>query len=71
VLTGFARVLSERIRRSAAPDIDPGIAAVAVVAMIERFNYYVLSRQIDVSRARALEMLATVTHHALLGGRES
>ena len=68
VLTEFSRVLTGRIRRSSSSDINPQIAALAVVAMIERFNYYVLSRQVDVSRDEMLDTLATVTHAGLFGG---
>jgi AcrR family transcriptional regulator len=68
VLTEFSRVLTGRIRRSASPDVNPQIAALAVVAMIERFNYYVLSRQVEVSRDEMLDTLATVTHAGLFGG---
>jgi len=39
--------------------------------MIERFNYYVLSRQIEVSREEMLDTLATVTHAGLFGGSAS
>jgi AcrR family transcriptional regulator len=68
VLTEFSRVLTGRIRRSSSPDVNPQIAALAVVAMIERFNYYVLSRQVNVSRDEMLDTLATVTHAGLFGG---
>jgi AcrR family transcriptional regulator len=68
VLTEFARVLTGRIRRSSSPDVNPQIAALAVVAMIERFNYYVLSRQVNVSRDEMLDTLARVTHAGLFGG---
>jgi AcrR family transcriptional regulator len=68
VLTEFSRVLTGRIRRSSSPDVNPQIAALAVVAMIERFNYYVLSRQVKVSRDEMLDTLATVTHAGLFGG---
>jgi len=71
VLTEFSRVLTGRIRRSSSPDVNPQIAALAVVAMIERFNYYVLSRQIEVSREEMLDTLATVTHAGLFGGSAS
>ena len=70
VLTEFSRVLTGRIRRSSSPDINAQIAALAVVAMIERFSYYVLSRQ--VSRGdEMLDTLATVTHAGLFAGRPS
>jgi AcrR family transcriptional regulator len=68
VLTEFSRVLTGRIRQSSSPDVNPQIAALAVVAMIERFNYYVLSRQVNVSRDEMLDTLATVTHAGLFGG---
>src|SRR5262249_30542736 len=68
VLTEFSRVLTGRIRRSSSPDVNPQIAALAVVAMIERFNYYVLSRQVRVSRDEMLDTLALVTHAGLFGG---
>jgi AcrR family transcriptional regulator len=68
VLTEFSRVLAGRIRRSSSPDVNPQIAALAVVAMIERFNYYVLSRQVQVSRDEMLDTLARVTHAGLFGG---
>jgi AcrR family transcriptional regulator len=71
VLTEFSRVLTGRIRRSSSPDVNPQIAALAVVAMIERFNYYVLSRQVNVSQDEMLDTLATVTHAGLFGGRAS
>ncbi len=68
VWTEFSRVLIEQIRRSSTNDLDPQIAALAVVAMIERFNYYVLARQVDVSRDDMLDTLASVTHAGLFGG---
>jgi AcrR family transcriptional regulator len=68
VWTEFSRVLIEQIRRSSTNDLDPQIAALAVVAMIERFNYYVLARQVDVSRDDMLHTLASVTHAGLFGG---
>ena len=40
---------SGSIRRPRRRDLDPLIAALAIVAMIERFNYYVLARQVEVS----------------------
>jgi AcrR family transcriptional regulator len=68
VLAEFSRALGGRVRRSAATDIDPQIAALALVAMIERFNYYVLAQQVDVGRDEMLDTLAAVTHAGLFGG---
>src|SRR5437868_3349214 len=51
VLGGFTRTLMGRIRESAATQgLNHQVAALAMVAMIERFNYYAYSRQIDVDR---------------------
>jgi AcrR family transcriptional regulator len=68
VLAEFSRALAGRVRRTAAADVDPQIAALALVAMIERFNYYVLARQVDVGRDEMLDTLAAVTHAGLFGG---
>jgi hypothetical protein len=40
-----------------------------MVAMIERFNYYLLSRQTTVTRDQMLDTLATIAHIGLFGGR--
>jgi AcrR family transcriptional regulator len=68
LLAEFARTLAQRVRADATSDVDPAIAAMALVAMIERFNYYVLARQVDVSREAMLDTLAAVTHAGLFGG---
>jgi AcrR family transcriptional regulator len=68
VVAEFARRLGQRVRTGATDDVDPQIAAMAVVAMIERFNYYVLARQVDVTREAMLDTLAAVTHAGVFGG---
>jgi len=35
--------------------------------MIERFNYYVLSRQVEVTQQEMRDTLAAVTHSGLFG----
>lgn len=67
VFTEFARVLANRVR-DISPELDPVVAALAFATMIERFNYYVLTRQVDVDRDAMLDTLAAVTHAALFGG---
>ena len=62
----FSRELESRLR-GAAPDIDAGIAALAFVAMIERANYYVETRQLKVDRVRMVATLARVMHAGLYG----
>ncbi len=62
----FARELTTRVR-AAVPDLDARVAALALVAMIERATYYLASRQIRVARAELVTTLAGVTHAALFG----
>ena len=70
VLTGFARALTDRIRAIGAPELQPEIAALALVAMLERLNYYVLSEQVAVDRDRMVDTLSRVTHAALFGASD-
>ena len=44
------------------------VAALATVAMVERLHYYLLSRQLDVSRDDLLDTLAAVLHVGVFGG---
>jgi AcrR family transcriptional regulator len=67
VLAEFTRVLVDRVNAAAPPDVDPVVTSVALVAMIERANYYVVTRQVKVSQAAMIDTLATVTHQALFG----
>ena len=62
----FARELTTRVR-AAVPDLDARVAALALVAMIERATYYLETRQIRVGRAELVTTLAGVTHAALFG----
>lgn len=68
VLGDFVIELGQRIARSPAVVADPQLAALALVAMIERSNYYAISGQIgnghngDVSRT-----LAEIAFAALFG----
>jgi AcrR family transcriptional regulator len=66
LVTSFAVCLEDRLR-VAAPDVDPQVAALAIVAMIERSSYYVLSHQLRVGRDEMLDTLATVTSAAVFG----
>jgi AcrR family transcriptional regulator len=67
VLTEFTRVLLDRVRQAAPADLDPVVASIALVAMIERCNYYVLSRQVQISREEMIDTLTSVTLAALFG----
>jgi AcrR family transcriptional regulator len=67
VLSHFTRVLTVRIGEAAPPDLDPVIAAVALVAMFERLNYYALAGHVRAERGDIVETLALVTQRALFG----
>jgi len=65
VLAHFTRVLTVRIAQVSPPDLDPTIAAVALVAMFERLNYYALAGSVRASRADIVETLTRVTQGAM------
>ena len=67
VMVRFTRVLTTRIEKAAPPDIDPTIAALALVAMFERLNYYALAGQVRARRDEIVDTLALVTQRALFG----
>ena len=67
VLARFTRVLTQRIATAAPPDLDPTIAALALVAMFERLNYYALAGQVRAERKDIIDTLALVTQRALFG----
>jgi len=67
VLTEFTRTLVDRVRTAAPVDLDPVVASIALVAMIERCNYYVLSDQVQISREAMIDTLTAVTQAALFG----
>src|SRR5438270_8222040 len=69
VLATVATALIGRIRDAEpSADFDPEVAALAMVAMVERLHYYLLSRQLDVSREELLDTVATVLHVGVFGG---
>ncbi len=67
VLAHFTRVLTLRITKAAPPDLDPAIAAVALVAMFERLNYYALAGQVKARRGDIVDTLARVTQRSMFG----
>jgi AcrR family transcriptional regulator len=64
VLGELATAISSRLAKGNRT-IDPTIASLAVIAMIERFNYFVLSGQVDADRDELLDTLAAVVFDAL------
>jgi AcrR family transcriptional regulator len=66
----FGRIsgaLAERIAGSSASGIDPDVAALALLAMAERFNYYAVSGQVVADRAELAAVLGQLSHSALFG----
>lgn len=62
----FSRELATRLER-AAPDLHARIAALAFVAMIERSNYYLESKQLRVDSDEMVATLAAVVHAGIFG----
>ena len=63
-----AQTLASRIAESGPqPGIDPSVAAVAVVAMVERFHYLWQFAGLPID-AHALDTLTTMVHRGLFGG---
>jgi hypothetical protein len=48
--------------------MNAGIAGAALLAMIERLTYYVISGSMQLERDDVLDALARVTHAAMYGG---
>jgi AcrR family transcriptional regulator len=67
VMVRFSRVLTQRVAEVVPPDIDPTIAAVALVAMFERLNYYAFTGQVRANHDQVVTTLARVTQRAVFG----
>lgn len=69
VTLAFSRTLSRRVRESSPPPgVDPQIATLAMVAMIERSNYYLLLQEDGFDREAVVDTLAAIVHQGLFGG---
>jgi AcrR family transcriptional regulator len=72
VLNRFSRRLVDRIREAdPPPGIDPEIAALAMVAMIERFSYYIATRTVGTDQEQMLDTLASMLHIGVFGGTKA
>jgi AcrR family transcriptional regulator len=67
LLTGFSAALAARVAETQDPDVYAPVAGTALLAMIERLNYYVITDQLALPRAAMLDTLARVTHAAMHG----
>jgi AcrR family transcriptional regulator len=68
LLGEVALTLVARVRSSTDEGVDPTVAGMAVVAMVERFNYYLLSGQIETPAEQVVDLLAGVAYAGLFGG---
>ena len=69
-MTGeFANALICRLSAAAVDVPHPQLAALAAIAMIERFNYYVVSRRLEAERDDVLDTLTSILHVGLFGGK--
>ena len=66
VLGDFVIKLGQRIAKSPAVVADPQLAALALVAMIERSNYYAISGQMGNGKADVTDTLAEIAFAALV-----
>ena len=69
VLARFAAAIAERIRDVPSVRAAPEAAALALVAMMERFHFYVLAGQVDADRSTAADTLTEIAYAALFGPR--
>ena len=67
VWSSLTNALMQRIAATPRTDLDPAVTALALVAMIERANYYVLAGQVGVDGDVMVSTLARVTQSAIFG----
>jgi hypothetical protein len=60
--------LSVRIAEVGPPHVDPNMAALTMLAMVERVFYFVLSRDIPFDDDTLIDTLAVMTHRGFFGG---
>jgi hypothetical protein len=65
MIGSFVAVLAQRVETSGNRELDPVVAATAVMAMIERYNYYVSRLRVLADREAMLDTLARTTLRAL------
>ena len=71
----ISQVAGELVRRirvsgpngTGPPGIDPQVASLVLVAMIERLNYYAMTSQVRLDRDEMIDTLASVTQAAICG----
>lgn len=68
VLGSFTAALASRIADTGTQELDADVAALAIVAMVERFSYYRLTGRVRLSASASVDALTRVTFAALFGG---
>lgn len=69
VLGNFTINLAGRIEKASTNGaLDPNLAAVSLVAMLERIFYYVFSQQVEFDLEALLDTLATIAHRGVFAG---
>jgi AcrR family transcriptional regulator len=66
LLGGFVARLASRIEKSPAVVPDPQLAALAIIAMVERCNYYAMTGQVEGGES-LIDTLAAITFASLFG----
>ena len=67
MLGDLVGTLATRLRLPRRAGLDPGIAALALVTMVERLNYYANTRQLQATRDELLDVLVAIFDAALFG----
>ena len=67
LLADVARTLRDRISADRIAGLDADVAALALVAMVERCSYYVITDQVDGNRDDLLDLLTDVAFAGLFG----
>jgi AcrR family transcriptional regulator len=71
LLGRLMETLAQRIAESDTPATDPDVAALACLAMLERFTYLAQSRNMTFDRDAMLDTLAGVSHAGFFGGQSA
>lgn len=71
LLAEFSAALAARVAETQDADVYAPVAGTALLAMIERLNYYVITDQLSLPRDAMLDALARVTHAAMFGTRRA
>lgn len=67
VLAGLTAALTRRVRVPRRSGLNPTIATLALMTMVERFNYYADSGQVDVTPDELLDTLTDIITAAVFG----